>query len=235
MYVGAKDRDCGVVRYEPDVLRRFERSGVGAEDKKKKKEEEDDDFDEDGEGLNAQQVEMLLNVLCEETELAEVELKMPGFKMKVRRSLEGLGSSAAEPAADPVVPVAAPAATVVAAQPDASTQAYTIDSDNEAESDFDGSLMAIQAPKVGVLRRGRYVKGKQVGKAPAVEEGATVKGGQVLCYIEQLGTFWPVESPQAGELISFLVEEGEAVEYQQEVAEIAPFFGGHIIGDSKHA
>lgn len=62
-----------------------------------------------------------------------------------------------------------------------------------------------------------------------------MKKGQVLAYVEQLGTHWPVESPQAGELISFLVEEGDAVEYQQSVAEIAPFFGGHIIGDSKYA
>lgn len=54
-------------------------------------------------------------------------------------------------------------------------------------------------------------------------------------YVEQLGTFMPIEAPQAGELVAFLVEEGSPVEYRQPVAEIAPFFGGHIIGDSKHA
>ena len=106
---------------------------------------------------------------------------------------------------------------------------------SDIETEDDASVISITAPKVGVLRRGRYVKGKQVGKAPAAEEGSTVKHGQILCYIEQLGTFWPVEAPQAGEIVSFLVEEGEAVEYLEDVAEIAPFFGGHIIGDSKHA
>ena len=54
-------------------------------------------------------------------------------------------------------------------------------------------------------------------------------------YVEQLGTFMPIEAPQAGELVAFLVDEGNPVEYRQPVAEIAPFFGGHIIGDSKHA
>jgi biotin carboxyl carrier protein len=88
---------------------------------------------------------------------------------------------------------------------------------------------------VGILRRGRYVKGKRVGKALAVEEGTTMKKGQVLAYIEQLGTFAPVEAPQAGELIEFLVEDGDPVEFRQPVVEFAPFFGGHIIGDSKHA
>lgn len=53
--------------------------------------------------------------------------------------------------------------------------------------------------------------------------------------MEQLGTFMPIEAPQAGELVAFLVDEGNPVEYRQPVAEIAPFFGGHIIGDSKHA
>lgn len=57
----------------------------------------------------------------------------------------------------------------------------------------------------------------------------------VHSYVEQLGTFMPIEAPQAGELVAFLVDEGNPVEYRQPVAEIAPFFGGHIIGDSKHA
>jgi hypothetical protein len=51
---------------------------------------------------------------------------------------------------------------------------------------------------------------------------------------------WPmlsgqVQAPQAGEIVSFAVEEGQPVEYNQPLVEIAPFFGGHIIGDRKHA
>jgi biotin carboxyl carrier protein len=56
-----------------------------------------------------------------------------------------------------------------------------------------------------------------------------------VAYVEQLGTFVEVKSPQAGEVAKFRVDEGEAVEYGQIVLELAPFFGGHIIGDSKHA
>ncbi len=39
----------------------------------------------------------------------------------------------------------------------------------------------------------------------------------------------------AGECAGFLVEDGTPVEYGQEVMELVPFFGGHIIGDSKFA
>lgn len=178
------------------------------------------------------QVESFLNVLCEETDIAEVELKMGGFKMKVRRSLKG--SNAVPMAAAAAAPVAAPAPAPAASAAAPLTSPTSTDMESSFDED-DGSVIAISAPKVGVLRRGRYVKGKQVGKGPAAEVGDKVKRGQVLCYIEQLGTHWPVECPQAGEVTSFLVEEGEAVEYQQAVLEIAPFFGGHIIGDSKYA
>lgn len=44
-----------------------------------------------------------------------------------------------------------------------------------------------------------------------------------------------LQTPQAGEVVKFVVEDGSPVEYQQLVVEIAPFFGGHIIGDKKYA
>ncbi len=43
------------------------------------------------------------------------------------------------------------------------------------------------------------------------------------------------QAPQAGEIISFNIEDGTAVEYKEVLVEIAPFFGGHIIGDRKYA
>lgn len=195
----------------------------------KKKEKKEEDIDENGQSLSAQQVEMFLNVLCEETDIAEVELKLSGFKMKVRRSIDSADTPTPAPVA--AAAAAAPAAAPVSNAPAASLH----DDESDAETEDDSSVIAVKAPKVGVMRRGRYLKGKQIGKGPVVEEGATVKTGQVLCYIEQLGTYWPVECPQAGEVQAFLVEEGEAIEYLEEVVEIAPFFGGHIIGDSKYA
>ena len=44
-----------------------------------------------------------------------------------------------------------------------------------------------------------------------------------------------LQAPQAGEVVAFVVEEGKPVEYGEVVVELAPFFGGHIIGDRKHA
>ena len=44
-----------------------------------------------------------------------------------------------------------------------------------------------------------------------------------------------VQAPQAGEIVAFVVEDGTAVEYNEPIVELMPFFGGHIIGDRKHA
>jgi biotin carboxyl carrier protein len=44
-----------------------------------------------------------------------------------------------------------------------------------------------------------------------------------------------LQAPQAGEITAYRAEDGDAVEYKETVVEIAPFFGGHIIGDSKYA
>lgn len=46
-------------------------------------------------------------------------------------------------------------------------------------------------------------------------QGETVKKGQTVGYVEQLGTFVAIEAPQAGEVAKFRVEEGVPVEYGQ--------------------
>jgi hypothetical protein len=44
-----------------------------------------------------------------------------------------------------------------------------------------------------------------------------------------------LQAPQAGELAAYKAEDGDPVEYMQSLVEVLPFFGGHIIGDSKYA
>ncbi|PRW60104.1 Biotin carboxyl carrier of acetyl- carboxylase isoform A [Chlorella sorokiniana] len=189
---------------------------------KHKKEEDEEEWDgHDDDGLNPQQVESLLSVLCEETDIAEVELKMGGFKMRVRRSLKGGAAHAAPAAAAPAAAAPAPAPAPAAAPAPPAAVSASIET-----ADEDEGLLDVTANKVGILRRGRYMKGKQVGKGEMVKVGDQVKKGQTLAFIEQLGTHWPLEAPQAGEVVEFLVSEGEPVEYKQPVVVISPFFGG---------
>eukprot|EP00197_Chlamydomonas_leiostraca_P002814 CAMPEP_0202857240 /NCGR_PEP_ID=MMETSP1391-20130828/261_1 /ASSEMBLY_ACC=CAM_ASM_000867 /TAXON_ID=1034604 /ORGANISM="Chlamydomonas leiostraca, Strain SAG 11-49" /LENGTH=234 /DNA_ID=CAMNT_0049536021 /DNA_START=30 /DNA_END=734 /DNA_ORIENTATION=- len=175
--------------------------------------------------VSTKEVQKFLSVLVNDTNIAQLQLQVGSFQLKVKRRV-----APAAPAYAPVAAAPAPAAptTVVVTKAPVETM-------KTLEETIDESLVSIPSPKVGIFRRGKYAGGKRVGKANAANVGDQVKRGQVLGYVEQLGTFVPVESPQAGEIVKFFVDEGMPVEYQQSVLEMAPFFGGHIIGDSKFA
>jgi len=198
--------------------------------------------------LSIHQVQAVMGVLCDETDIAELSVRLGDFELHVRRSLKPGGSiaggsagsaTAAAAANSATPPIPAPAAGTAFASTAsmdgalpiavASATIATTSLDEEEET-----MILLGAPKVGVMRRGRYVKGKPVGKGPVVEIGATIKKGQVLGFVEQLGTFVAIEAPQAGELVAFLADEGAPVEYGEPICEIAPYFSGHIIGDAKH-
>lgn len=178
-----------------------------------------------------QQVQDFLNTLVKETEIAEMHLQMGSFQLKVKRSMHTAASVAAAAAA-----AAAPAAPVFTVPPPRSeSSSLAVESVQSMDESVDESLMYVPSPKVGIFRRGRYAGGKRVGKGNIVNEGDQLRKGQTIAFVEQLGTFVAIEAPQAGELTKFEIEDGQAVEYGQTVVELAPFFGGHIIGDKKYA
>ncbi|KAG2496133.1 hypothetical protein HYH03_005736 [Edaphochlamys debaryana] len=202
-------------------------SATEVKEKKEKKKADAAEEEYDGPDVTptTQQVASFINTLCTETEIAEMHLKMGNFELKVKRSVAGSAVHHFAHAA----PAAAPVAAVSAAPAEVAPPAPT------AEDTVDESLVYVNAPKVGVFRRGKYAGGKRVGKGNLVEVGAQLKKGQPLGYVEQLGTFVEIKTPIAGELVKMHLEDGKPVEYGQMVAEVAPFFGGHIIGDSKYA
>eukprot|EP00245_Coleochaete_scutata_P016264 TRINITY_DN7510_c0_g1_i1.p1 TRINITY_DN7510_c0_g1~~TRINITY_DN7510_c0_g1_i1.p1 ORF type:complete len:277 (+),score=82.72 TRINITY_DN7510_c0_g1_i1:103-933(+) len=167
---------------------------------------------------NAFEIQSLLMELCDETNVAELKLKVGSFKLHVKRDvgkLKGGVPFTAPPVPSRPMEEAAPA-TVIAA---VAQKGYETE-----DEDIDEGLLYDKADKVGVFRRGKMYKGKQ-GR-PIVTEGATVKKGQVLGYLEQLGTYSPVESEHGGEVVKFLVEEGEAVGYGDTIVALRPSFAG---------
>jgi biotin carboxyl carrier protein len=178
-----------------------------------------------------------MGVLCDETDIAELSVRLGSFELSVRRSLKpgsgagsgggGTAAAAADPAA-PAIPTP-PAATAFASTASmdgaAAPATATATASASLDEDDEESTLLLGAPKVGLLRRGRYVKGKRVGKGALVAEGDTVKKGQVLGFIEQLGTFVAIEAPQAGEIVEFLADEGDPVEYGEPVVSIGKLKG----------
>ncbi len=70
----------------------------------------------------------------------------------------------------------------------------------------------IKSPLVGT-----FYRSPSPGAPPFVEEGDTVSKGQVLCIIEALKVMNEIESDVNGKVVKILVENGQPVEYGQEL------------------
>ena len=76
---------------------------------------------------------------------------------------------------------------------------------------------AIKAPLVGTFFWNREKSGK-----PSLAVHQQVEKGQIAGYIEALGIFNEVESPEAGEVVEIAVAAGEPVEYGQPLIVLKP-------------
>lgn len=70
----------------------------------------------------------------------------------------------------------------------------------------------IKSPLVGT-----FYRAPSPGAPPFVEEGDMVSKGQVLCIIEALKVMNEIESDVDGKVVKILVENGQPVEYGQEL------------------
>jgi biotin carboxyl carrier protein len=188
------------------------------------------------------EVQSLLEDICEETIIAELKLKIGAFELHVKRDVGKARAAANPPPATPVTtePVVAPVVAVVPVP----TPAAAVTTNGLASANLSASvsraaslfglleaaaekgLSFVTSPKVGLFRRSRNAKGK-VGK-PLVEVGSKIKEGQVVGYLEQLGTKQPVEALVAGEVVQVLWEDGESVGYGDPLISIRPYFGAGL-------
>jgi acetyl-CoA carboxylase biotin carboxyl carrier protein len=78
-------------------------------------------------------------------------------------------------------------------------------------------LVRVDAPMVGTFYR---AAGPDVG--PFVQEGDTVKEGQVLCIIEAMKLMNEIESKASGRIVKILVENAQPVEFGQGLFLVEP-------------
>lgn len=192
------------------------------------------------------EIENLLMQVCDETsKVAEVELKVGDFSLRVKREI-GKVAQAPKPVT-PGPPVlgktmveSLPSDAIPSAPSTSATSKSTKITKTKLsaaivkpgfnfgflEAAADEGLLFITSPKVGLFRKGRTVKGKS---GPSLcEEGQVVKKGQIVCYLEQLGTQQPVEADITGEVEKVLSKDGEPVGYGDVLISIRPSFPGII-------
>ncbi|XP_024388500.1 uncharacterized protein [Physcomitrium patens] len=189
---------------------------------------------------SAFEVQNLLMQVCDETSnISEVQMKVGSFSLRVRREIGKpapapkpvaagppvLGKAMVESIPAEAVPAASkPTSTKLAKKALSGSSLKPVSNFGLIEAAADAGLLFITSPKVGLFRKGRTVKGKS--GPPLCEEGQIVKEGQVVCYLEQLGTQQPVEADVTGEVEKVLWEDGVPVGYGDPLIAVKPSFPG---------
>ncbi|KAB2623923.1 biotin carboxyl carrier protein of acetyl-CoA carboxylase 1 [Pyrus ussuriensis x Pyrus communis] len=169
---------------------------------------------------NFDEVQSLLTAICDTPTVAEVKVKIGGFRLNVVRQLTEKFSTPPPPSPTPVsASENTKALDSMALQVSSSRSIQTL-----VDRATDDGLVLIRSPRVGLFRRSRTIKGKRA--PPSCKEKQTVKEGQVICYIEQLGGELPIESDVAGEVSRILREDGDPVGYGDALVAVLPSFPG---------
>jgi acetyl-CoA carboxylase biotin carboxyl carrier protein len=126
--------------------------------------------------------------------LAELEVEQGGARIRVVR--ERATAVAAVPRAESV-PTA-----LAASAPESAVAAH---------------LLRVDAPMVGT-----FYRAPGPDASPFVQEGDTVKEGQVLCIIEAMKLMNEIESKGSGRIVKILVENAQPVEFGQGLFLVEP-------------
>ena len=150
--------------------------------------------------MDIRKVKKLIELL-EQSNINELEINEGDESVRISRGGTAV-TYAAAPAPAPVAaapaPVAAPAAAVAAAPATEEPAGHAV------KSPMVGTFYASPAP----------------GSPAFVSVGQTVAAGDVICIIEAMKMMNQIEADKAGTIGAILIEDGEAVEFDQPIVTI---------------
>lgn len=177
--------------------------------------------------------ELVLGV-CDETQIAELKMKIGGFELHLKRNIKSAEAMIpiASPTEAPPIPskpmTGSAPATTSPSPPSQKVTPFTnvpVEKSKKLaalEASGASGYVLVACPTVGTFRKSRTLKGK---KQPIlVKEGDIIKEGTTICYLDQFGTELPVKSDAAGEVIKILFNDGEAVGYGDPLIAVLPSF-----------
>ncbi len=89
--------------------------------------------------------------------------------------------------------------------------------DTKKEEIPTGNFSTIKAPMIGT-----FYRAATEGKEPFVKVGDKVKKGDVLCIIEAMKLFNEIQSEVSGKIVKVMVDNAQAVEYDQPLFLVEP-------------
>lgn len=141
------------------------------------------------------------------SELTEFAVEEEGFKLKIRRGLNGLPVvSTSGRGSNPPFPVTVSEAPAPAPAPAPSSAAPAAD---------EAGITYIKSPMVGTFYRAASPESKAY-----VEPGTKVTETSVVCIIEAMKIMNEIQAETKGTVIELLVENGQPVEYGQRIFKV---------------
>ncbi len=154
--------------------------------------------------MNQKELKELIEFLIEK-DIAEFELERGDVKVKIKRGQAAIVQARTDvpfvalPAVATAAQIAAPLApnAVVAPPPQPAPEE---------------NLHIVKSPIVGT-----FYESPSPGSPPFVKAGDVVEVGQVLCIVEAMKLLNEIESDVAGEVVKKLANNGQPIEYGQEL------------------
>ncbi len=158
--------------------------------------------------MNQKELKELIEFLIEK-DITEFELERGDVKVRIKRGQET--ATAGSPSFSHFAVHAAPPSAAELATAPAVPQAPP----KEAPPVPEEGLHIVRSPIVGT-----YYESPSPGSPPFCKPGDKVEAGQVLCIVEAMKLMNEIESDVAGELVKILVNNGQPIEYGQELFSI---------------
>jgi acetyl-CoA carboxylase biotin carboxyl carrier protein len=166
--------------------------------------------------MNQKELRELIEFLKQQ-EIVEFEMERGDFKVKVKRAGE---PSAAHVVADPryfAVHAPPPVQESPTAAPSSASSPNEAKGQPPKEALAEEGLHIVRSPIVGT-----FYESPSPGSPPFVKVGDPIETGQVLCIVEAMKLMNEIEADASGELVKKLVNNGQPIEYGQDLFAIRP-------------
>lgn len=138
----------------------------------------------------------------DESEAEEINIEVEGLRLSVRkRTSAGPASALVQNAASVPEPT----------EPEPKNSASVTES-SVTESVVQEGFRAVRSPMVGT-----FYRRPDPESDPFVESGSKVSAGDPLCLIEVMKLYTTIESPANGSIVSVFAEDGQLVEFDQQL------------------
>lgn len=151
--------------------------------------------------MDIAQIKKLIQLL-NDNNLGELKVQEGDFKITIRHKDYAKTSGVTSVVSAPAIATASTPTTVT---------------ETKKEEVVSGNFSTIKAPMIGT-----FYRSAGEGKEAFVKVGDKVKKGDVLCIIEAMKLFNEIQSEVSGKIIKVMVDNAQAVEYDQPLFLVEP-------------